>query len=40
MFIPDLGLVISVWGGNYNDPGGFVSITDLIPQQILPAIDR
>jgi CubicO group peptidase (beta-lactamase class C family) len=40
MFIPDLGLVISAWGGNYNDPGGFVSITQLIPQQILPAIDR
>ena len=40
MFIPDLDLVISAWGGNYADRGGFVSITELIPQQILPAIDR
>jgi CubicO group peptidase (beta-lactamase class C family) len=40
MLIPELGLVISAWGGNYNDPGGFVSLTELIPQQILPAIDR
>jgi CubicO group peptidase (beta-lactamase class C family) len=40
MFVPDLGLVIAAWGGNYADPGGFVSITQLIPQQILPAIER
>lgn len=40
MFIPDLGLVIAAFGGNYNDRGGFVSITELIPQHILPAIDR
>ena len=40
MFIPDLGLVIAAFGGNYNDRGGFVSITELIPQQILPAIER
>ena len=40
MFIPDLGLVVAAFGGNYNDRGGFVSITELIPQQILPAIDR
>jgi hypothetical protein len=40
MFIPELGLVISAWGGNYADRGGFVSITELIPQHILPAIER
>jgi hypothetical protein len=40
MVIPDLGLVIAAWGGNYNDRGGFVSITERIPEQILPAIDR
>jgi CubicO group peptidase (beta-lactamase class C family) len=40
MFIPELDLVISAWGGNYADRGGFVSITELIPQHILPAIDR
>ena len=40
MFIPELDLVISAWGGNYADRGGFVSITELIPQQILPAIER
>lgn len=40
MFIPDLGLVMAAFGGNYNDRGGFVTITELIPQQILPAIER
>ena len=40
MFIPDLGLVVAAFGGNYNDRGGLVSITELIPQQILPAIDK
>jgi CubicO group peptidase (beta-lactamase class C family) len=40
VFIPDLGLVIAAFGGNYNDRGGFVSIAELIPQQILPAIER
>jgi hypothetical protein len=38
MLIPDLGLTIVTWGGNYNDPGGFVSLRELIPKQILPAI--
>jgi CubicO group peptidase (beta-lactamase class C family) len=40
VFIPELGLVIAAWGGNYNDPGGFVSVRELIPQHILPAIVR
>jgi CubicO group peptidase (beta-lactamase class C family) len=40
VFIPDLGLVIAAFGGNYSDRGGFVSIAELIPQQILPAIER
>lgn len=40
MFIPELSLVIMAWGGNYAERAGFVSITELIPQQILPAIDR
>jgi CubicO group peptidase (beta-lactamase class C family) len=38
MLIPDLGLTIATWGGNYNDPGGFASLRELIPKQILPAI--
>lgn len=38
LFIPDLDLVVSTWGGNYADRGGLVSITQLIPQYILPAI--
>ena len=38
LFIPELDLVIAAFGGNYNDRGGFVSITELIPQQVLPAI--
>ena len=40
MFIPELDLVIAAWGGNYADPGGFVSITKLIPDHILPAVER
>jgi CubicO group peptidase (beta-lactamase class C family) len=38
VFIPDLDLVVAVFGGNYADRGGFVSITDLIPRWILPAV--
>jgi CubicO group peptidase (beta-lactamase class C family) len=40
MFIPDLDLVIGVWGGNYADRGGFFAITDLVPKDILTAIDK
>ena len=38
VFIPDLDLVVAVFGGNYADRGGLVSIIDLIPRWILPAI--
>ena len=38
LFLPDLDLVVAVFGGNYADRGGLVSITDLIPKWILPAV--
>lgn len=37
MYFPDLGLVVSAWGGNYADRGSLTMRT-LIPQQILPAV--
>jgi CubicO group peptidase (beta-lactamase class C family) len=40
LFIPDLGLAIATYGGNYNDPSGFYALRELIPRQILPAIIR
>jgi CubicO group peptidase (beta-lactamase class C family) len=40
MWIPELDLVIATYGGNYADAGGFVSLTELIPQHILLAIER
>ena len=40
MFIPDLDIVIGTWGGNYADRGGLMSITQLIPQEILTAIEK
>lgn len=40
VFIPDLDLVIAAFGGNYADRGGLVSITNLIPQDILTAIEK
>lgn len=38
LYIPELDLVVLTYGGNYADRGGFVSIRELIPQWILPAI--
>jgi CubicO group peptidase (beta-lactamase class C family) len=38
VFIPDLDLVVAVFGGNYADRGGLTSIVDLIPKWILPAV--
>ena len=38
LFIPDLDLVVAVFGGNYADRGGFFSIVDLIPRWIIPAV--
>jgi hypothetical protein len=29
---------IATFGGNYNDPGGFYTLRELIPKHILPAI--
>ena len=40
IFIPELDLVIATFGGNHADRGGFVSLTKLVPEQILPAIVR
>lgn len=40
MFIPDLGLVIATFGGNYADPGGFFTLRELVPKHILPAVVR
>jgi CubicO group peptidase (beta-lactamase class C family) len=36
--IPDLDLVIAVYGGNYNERAGSLMIADLIPRYILPAV--
>lgn len=38
MVIPELGLVIAVYGGNYNDAAGSLMIRELIPRAILPAV--
>jgi CubicO group peptidase (beta-lactamase class C family) len=35
--IPELDLVIAVYGGNYNERAGGLMIADLIPRYILPA---
>ncbi|HEX8244632.1 MAG TPA: serine hydrolase [Longimicrobium sp.] len=36
--IPELDMVIAATGGNYNDSPGAVTVTDLIPRRILPAV--
>jgi hypothetical protein len=38
MFIPELGLVIATFSGNYADPGGFFALRELVPKYILPAL--
>lgn len=40
MFIPELDLVIATYGGSHADRGGFVTLRQLIPEHILPAIVR
>jgi CubicO group peptidase (beta-lactamase class C family) len=40
LYMPDLGLVIATFGGNYADPGGFFTLRQLIPRHILPAVVR
>lgn len=40
VYIPDLNLVIGVFGGNYADRGGFYALRELIPNWILPAVVR
>jgi CubicO group peptidase (beta-lactamase class C family) len=40
IFIPELGLVIAALGGNYADRGNFVTLRELIPRHILPAVVR
>jgi CubicO group peptidase (beta-lactamase class C family) len=38
MAIPELDLVIAVYGGNYNERAGWLMVSDLIPRYILPAV--
>jgi CubicO group peptidase (beta-lactamase class C family) len=38
MVIPELDLVIAVYGGNYNERAGWLMVNDLIPRYILPAV--
>lgn len=38
--IPELELVIAVYGGNYNERAGSLVLADLIPRSILPAVTR
>jgi CubicO group peptidase (beta-lactamase class C family) len=40
MYIPELGVVIAVYGGNYADPNGFYALRELVPKYILPALER
>jgi CubicO group peptidase (beta-lactamase class C family) len=37
--VPDLDLVICFWGGNYSDPVRFVPQRQMVPNDILPAVD-
>ncbi|HEU0300289.1 MAG TPA: serine hydrolase [Longimicrobium sp.] len=38
MVVPELDLVIAVYGGNYNERAGGLMVADLIPRYILPAV--
>lgn len=38
MVIPELDLVIAVYGGNYNERAGGLMVGDFIPRYILPAV--
>lgn len=38
--IPALDMVIAVYGGNYNEAAGWSMVLKLIPQRVLPAIER
>ena len=40
LVIPALDLVIAVFGGNYNEDAGWSMVADLIPNYILPAIEK
>lgn len=40
LFIPELGLVIATYSGNYADAGGFFALRELIPKHILPAVSQ
>ncbi|HKD01903.1 MAG TPA: serine hydrolase [Terriglobales bacterium] len=40
MGIPDLDLLIAFYAGNYSDPVAYKIQEDLVPQYILPAVDR
>jgi len=39
MGIPDLGLVVAIYAGNYSDPVLYKIQEELVPQYILPAVD-
>ena len=38
LFIPDLGVVIAIFAGNYADANGFYGLREMIPKYILPAL--
>ncbi|HEU4885424.1 MAG TPA: serine hydrolase [Longimicrobium sp.] len=38
MVVPDLDLVIAVYGGNYNERAGGLMVSEMIPRYILPAV--
>jgi CubicO group peptidase (beta-lactamase class C family) len=40
MFIPELGLVVGAYGGNYAERAGSITVRELIPNYILTAIVR
>ena len=40
MMIPDLGLAIAGFGGNYSDRSGGTTVGELVPAYILDAIVR
>jgi CubicO group peptidase (beta-lactamase class C family) len=40
MVIPELDLVIAVFGGNYNERAGGLMVSDVIPRLVLPAVQK
>jgi hypothetical protein len=38
MAIPELDMVIGLYGGNYNDRAGWLAVIELVPKFILAAL--